>query len=163
MQGSSEPYPSASSLEVRRGRRHTVDAVPGHCTLQARLRLHDTASNTNLWQLDSTHNSELRLTLGDFCTSPISCMYTEYTIKLLWGNVGQSYPCITIWKLVPALTIQHIMPCMNLTKRLETIAETYIVELLREVGLFCLLLTVRHSIQFLTLITPNLMQFVNLN
>ena len=25
----------------------------------------------------------------------------------------------TMWKLMPALTIQHIMPCMNLTKPLE--------------------------------------------
>ena len=36
-----------------------------------------TASNTDLWQLDSIHNSGLRLALGAFCTSPVSSMYTE--------------------------------------------------------------------------------------
>ena len=44
---------------------------------------------------------------------------TQRPMKLLWGNVGWSYPCITIWKLVPMLTTQHIMPCMNLTEPLE--------------------------------------------
>ena len=36
-----------------------------------------TTSNTNLRQLDSIHNSGLRLALGAFCTSPISSLYTE--------------------------------------------------------------------------------------
>ena len=36
-----------------------------------------TASNTNLRQLDSILNSGLRLTLGAFCTSPVSSLYTE--------------------------------------------------------------------------------------
>ena len=36
-----------------------------------------TASNTNLRQLDSIHNSGLRLVLGAFCTSPVSSLYTE--------------------------------------------------------------------------------------
>ena len=40
VQGGSEPYPSGRSLEVRRGQRHTFDAVPDHCRLQAGLRLH---------------------------------------------------------------------------------------------------------------------------
>ena len=31
----------------------------------------------------------------------------------------KSCPCITMWKFVPALTIQHIMPCMNSTQPLE--------------------------------------------
>ena len=35
------------------------------------------ASNTNLRQLDSIHNSGLRLALGAFCTSPVSSLYTE--------------------------------------------------------------------------------------
>ena len=35
------------------------------------------ASNTNLRQLDSIHNSGLRLALGAFCTSSISSLYTE--------------------------------------------------------------------------------------
>ena len=35
------------------------------------------ASNTNLQQLDSIHNSGLRLALGAFCTSPVSSLYTE--------------------------------------------------------------------------------------
>ena len=44
---------------------------------------------------------------------------TQRLMKLLWRNVSWSYPCITIWKLVPALTIEHIMPGMNLTEPLE--------------------------------------------
>ena len=36
-----------------------------------------TASNTNLRQLDSIHNTGLRLALGAFCTSPVSSLYTE--------------------------------------------------------------------------------------
>ena len=39
--------------------------------------VYDTASNTNLRQLDSIHNAGLRLALGAFCTSPVSSMYTE--------------------------------------------------------------------------------------
>ena len=39
--------------------------------------VYGTASNTNLWQLDSIHNSGLRLALGAFCTSPVSSLYTE--------------------------------------------------------------------------------------
>ena len=44
---------------------------------------------------------------------------TQRPMKPLWRNVGWSYPCITIWKLVPVLTTQHIMPCMNLTEPLD--------------------------------------------
>ena len=39
--------------------------------------VYGTASNTNLRQLDSIHNTGLRLALGAFCTSPVSSMYTE--------------------------------------------------------------------------------------
>ena len=39
--------------------------------------VYGTASNTNLRQLDSIHNSGLRLALGAFCTSPIASLYTE--------------------------------------------------------------------------------------
>ena len=39
--------------------------------------VYGTASNTNLRQLDSIHNSGLRLALRAFCTSPISSLYTE--------------------------------------------------------------------------------------
>ena len=39
--------------------------------------VYGTASNTNLRQLDSIHNSGLRLALGAFCTSPVSSVYTE--------------------------------------------------------------------------------------
>ena len=44
---------------------------------------------------------------------------TQRPMKLLWRNVGWIYPCITIWKLMPALTTQHNMHCMNLTEPLE--------------------------------------------
>ena len=39
--------------------------------------VYGTASNTNLRQLDSIHNSGLRLALGAFCTRPVSSLYTE--------------------------------------------------------------------------------------
>ena len=39
--------------------------------------VYGTASNTNLRQLDSIHNSGLRLALGAFCASPVSSLYTE--------------------------------------------------------------------------------------
>ena len=39
--------------------------------------VYGTASNTSLRQLDSIHNSGLRLALGAFCTSPVSSLYTE--------------------------------------------------------------------------------------
>ena len=39
--------------------------------------VYGTASNTNLRQLDSIHNSGLRLALGAFCTSPVSSLYTR--------------------------------------------------------------------------------------
>ena len=39
--------------------------------------VYGTASNTNLRQLDSIHNSGLRLALGAFRTSPVSSLHTE--------------------------------------------------------------------------------------
>ena len=39
--------------------------------------VYGTASNTNIWQMDSIHNTWLRLALGAFCTSPVSSLYTE--------------------------------------------------------------------------------------
>ena len=39
--------------------------------------VYGTASNTNLRQLDSIHNSGLRLVMGAFCTSSVSSLYTE--------------------------------------------------------------------------------------
>ena len=39
--------------------------------------VYGTASNTNLRQQDSFHNSGPRLALGAFCTSPVSSLYTE--------------------------------------------------------------------------------------
>ena len=39
--------------------------------------VYGTASNTNPWQLDSIHNSGLRLALSAFCTSSVSSLYTE--------------------------------------------------------------------------------------
>ena len=45
----------------------------------------------------------------------------------------------------------------------ETIPETCIVEFLREAGFFYLIRMVRHSIQFITWITPDLIEFVKFN
>ena len=79
MQGGSEPYQSGRSLEVGRGR----DTLLKLCRAFVRSKLdygcivYVTASNTNLRQLDSIHNSGFRLALGAFCTSPISSLYRE--------------------------------------------------------------------------------------
>ena len=59
-----------------RRHRYTPDAVQGRCLLQAGIA-HGSASNTHLRQLDSIHNSGLRLALGAFCTSQVSSLYTE--------------------------------------------------------------------------------------
>ena len=48
--------------------------------------LHGTASNTNLRQQDSIHNSGLRVVLGAFCTSTQAC--TQRPMKLVWIYVG---------------------------------------------------------------------------
>ena len=79
MQGGSQPHPSGCSFEVGRRQRHTSDAIPGHfrSKLDYGCILYGSASNTNLRQLDSIHNSGLRLALGAFCTSPVSSLYTE--------------------------------------------------------------------------------------
>ena len=39
--------------------------------------VYGTASNTNLRQIDSIHNTGLGLVVRAFCTSPVSSMYTE--------------------------------------------------------------------------------------
>ena len=57
-----------------RGQRHTLDACS---KFDYGCIVYGTASNTNLWQLDSIHNFGLRLALGAFCTSPVSSLYTE--------------------------------------------------------------------------------------
>ena len=44
---------------------------------------------------------------------------TRRPTKLLWRKGGWSCPCITIWRLMPALTTKHIMPYMNLTQTQE--------------------------------------------
>ena len=47
-------------------------------------------------------------------SAPAQCpTCTQRPTKFFWRNVGYSCPCIIMWKLVPALTIQHIMPCLN--------------------------------------------------
>ena len=44
-------------------------------------------------------------------------------LQVIEGEVTENpLICIAIWKLVPALTIQHIMPCMNSTKPLDLYA-----------------------------------------
>ena len=48
--------------------------------------VYGTASNANLRQLDSIHNSGLRLALGALCTSPVSSPVSTPT-RLLWGNI----------------------------------------------------------------------------
>ena len=48
-----------------------------HSKLDYGCIVYASASNTDLRQLDSIHNSGLRLALGAFCTSPVSSLYTE--------------------------------------------------------------------------------------
>ena len=56
---------------------------------------------------------------GNFAPAQ-SPVCTRKPTKLLWRNVGWSCPWITIWKLVPALTTQHIMCYTNLTQPQES-------------------------------------------
>ena len=79
-------------------------------TLPAEMRMthmrthqkHGTASNTDLRQLDSIHNSGLRLAFGAFCTSPVSSLYTEANeapleerrLKLSMHNYLKTRACI---------------------------------------------------------------------
>ena len=56
--------------------------------------VYGTASNTNLWQLDSIHNVGLRQALGAFCTSPVSSMYTEANeapLEERWLKLSTNY------------------------------------------------------------------------
>ena len=56
--------------------------------------VYGTTSNTNLRQLDSIHNSGLRLALGAFCTSPVSSMYTkanEAPLEERWLKLSKHY------------------------------------------------------------------------
>ena len=73
VQGCSQPQSSGCSFKFGRRSRHTSDAVPGHCSLQGGLRLNCVwlSISTDLRQLDTIHNSGLRLALGAFCTSPV--------------------------------------------------------------------------------------------
>ena len=78
--------------------------------------VYGTASNDiNFWQLDSIQNSGLRLASGACCTSPISNMYTEVNETPLEERRWK----LSIWNLVPVMTIQYITPCMNLTEPLD--------------------------------------------
>ena len=71
-----------------------------------------TASNTNRRQLDSIHNSGLRLALGAFCTSPVSSLYTEANETPL--EERRLKLSMQYYVKTRALTIQH-----NSTEPLE--------------------------------------------
>ena len=92
-----------------RGQRHTLDAVPCHCSFQVWLWLHC------VWHgitLDWDWHWEL--------SAPAQCpACTQRPTKLLWRNVGYSCPCITMWKLVPALTVRdhHALHELDRTTR----------------------------------------------
>ena len=79
VQGGPQSPSSGCALEVGRGPRHTPDAY--RAIIRSKLDygcvVYGTASNTNLRQLDSIHNTGLRLALGTFCTSPVSSLYDE--------------------------------------------------------------------------------------
>ena len=110
-----EPQARARSLEVGRGQRHTSDAVPGHCLLQAGLWLHCVWQSIKSDQIDIIHSSGLRLALRVFCTCPVSSLCTEAHFEERCLNLSMHYHP----KPVPASTIQHIMPCKNLMESLE--------------------------------------------
>ena len=111
---------SGHIIEVWRGQRHTLAAVPGHCTLQAGLQLHCLWHNIEYRFKTTGQHSQLCIETGngsDLYQPNLQPVHRGE--RLLWRNVGYSYPCITIWKLVLVLTIQHIMSCMHLTEPLE--------------------------------------------
>ena len=96
VQGGSQPHPSGRSLEMGRDRdtllmlyRATVRSKFDYCCIVC-----GTASNTDLRQLDSIHNSGLRLALGAFCTSPVSSLYTEANkapLEERWLKLSMQY------------------------------------------------------------------------
>ena len=73
VQGGSQPHPSGRSLEMGRGQRHSwcciVPLFVPSLTMDA-LCMDGMASNTNLRQLDSIHNSGLRLAFGSILHQP---------------------------------------------------------------------------------------------
>ena len=120
VQGGSQPHLSGCPLEMGRGQRHTLDAVPCHCSFQVWLWLHCVWHSIKT----PTYDNWTAFITPDLDwywehSAPAQCpACTQRPMKLLWRNVGKSCPRITMWKLVPALTIQHIMPCMNWTEPL---------------------------------------------
>ena len=79
VQGGPQPHGSGCSLGVGRGQRHILMLY--RAIVRSKLNygciVYDTASNSNLRQLDSIHNTGLRLALGAIYTSHVSCLYTE--------------------------------------------------------------------------------------
>ena len=117
VQGGSQSHPSGCTLEVGRGQRHPADAVPNHCSFQARLWMYCVWHSIQ-YQFTTTWQHPQRWHPGHFAPAQ-SPVCTRRPRKLLWRNVGWSCPWINIWKLVPALTTQHIMHYMNLTQPQE--------------------------------------------
>ena len=81
VQGGPQSHLGGSTLDVWKGDRHHPGAmlywVIVHFELDYGCILYGTAWNTKQLQLDSIHNSGLRLALGAFCNNSLSSLYTE--------------------------------------------------------------------------------------
>ena len=110
-----QSHPNGRTLEV--GRVQST-ATPHHCSFQARLRVRCVCRSTKCPTTILQH--WIKIELGwRFCPAQ-SPVCTQKPTKLLWSNIGWSFPCITIGKLVPTPTTRHIMPYMNLTQPQNT-------------------------------------------
>ena len=118
VQGGSQPHPSGCLFEVGRIQEtHFFWCCTGSlfapswtmvalCMAQRRTPIYDiqTASITLDW--------DWRCECSALAQCPVC---TKRPTKFL----GRSCPCITIWRLMPALRVQHILPFMNSTEPLD--------------------------------------------
>ena len=110
-----------ADLDVGWGQTHPPGNVPGHCPVQARLRMYCVWHNTKYRSTPNGQHPQCWNKTGtsEHFAQVQSPVCTHSPTKLLWKNVGWSCECITISKIVPAPTTQHIMPYTNLTQRPE--------------------------------------------
>ena len=117
MQRGPQSHPSGCTHEVGSGQKHFPDALPGHCSLK-----------DGLWLFCIWHSVEHPPeSVGQH---PLGCIKTgtwsvlrqptlQFVHRGQWSSSGGTVvKDLHAWlsKLVPALIIQHIMSCMNITK-----------------------------------------------
>ena len=108
------PQPDPSGRSSERGERNTL-LILHQAIVRSKLDygyiVYGTTSNTELQQLDSIHNSGLRLELGAFCTSSMTSLNTEANeapLKEHRLNLSMHY-YLKIWACIynPAHHVLH--------------------------------------------------------